>query len=340
MQWNTMETFFVKALNSSRIKKKPLIVSLSKSNDVNWLSSWINESNKYIIEKKNACVLIHINPNEIDSQYQSFKRFINGLNNDGHDISDDTNQLVIIHNNEVQFVINDSMDDEEKNDVLKAFVADFVDEVTNVEENNESSADTYREEYLKAKQEDSLERQRLRRLIELDRLEKNNDVKHEVTMSELKENIHTKEKVDDCKLSIKTPENQNIICTFNKNKTLDDVRRFLMDEKNIKREFFFHRVIPKITYKDMDEFKSLEELDLLPRSVLVIEYKSESHQKAYKFFDAKNYGANGIIGSLMNWWHGDSSLHVESEDEEPTKKENRETYNGNTTNLLDPNAKR
>lgn len=337
-----METYFVKALNSSRIKKKPLIVSLTKDNSLNWLNSWISEGNRQSIEKNNACVLISIHTSEADSQYQSFKRFIKSLDDVHNDITDD-NQLFIIHNNEVQFIIDDSMDNEEKNEVLKAFIIDFEDEVKKVESKKETVASTYKKEYLKAKHDDSLEKERLRKLIELDRLEKHNniesDVANKVSMPELKDNIHRKELVDECKLSIKTPENKNIICTFNKNKTLDDVRRFLMDEKDIKREFFFHRVIPRITYKDMDEFKSLEELDLLPRSVLVVEYKSESHQKAFKFFDAKN-GSSGIIGSFMNWWHGDASLHVEPEDEEPKKKENRETYNGNTTNLLDPNAKR
>lgn len=332
-----LETYFVKALNSSRIRKKPLIVALTKDNNLNWVNSWISENNTQSIENNNACVLINIYKSEADSQYQSLKRFLGSMDDVQIDIIDD-NQLVIIHNNEVQFVINDSMDDEEKNEVLRPFIVDFEDEDKNVENNTETVASTYKKEYLKAKHEDTLEKERVLKLIELDRLEKHNDVQSDVKMPELKDNIHKKELVDECKLSIKTPENQNIIFTFNKNKTLDDVRRFLMDEKDIKREFFFHRIIPRITYKDMDEFKTLEELDLLPRSVLVIEYKSESHQKVFKFFDAKN-GSSGIIGSFMNWWHGDASLHVDAEDEEPKKKQNRETYNGNTTNLLDPNSK-
>lgn len=123
-----METYFVKALNSSRIKKKPLIVSLTKDNSLNWLNSWISEGNRQSIEKNNACVLISIHTSEADSQYQSFKRFIKSLDDVHNDITDD-NQLVIIHNNEVQFVIDDSMDNEEKNEVLKAFIIDFEDEV-------------------------------------------------------------------------------------------------------------------------------------------------------------------------------------------------------------------
>lgn len=333
-----METYFLQALNRSRVKKKPLIVELTKDNNRNWLESWISEGNRQSIEKNNACVLINVHTNETDSQYQAFKRYIEGLDDVSSAITED-NQLVIIHNKEVQFVINNSMDDEEKNEALRAFIVDFEDEAKKAENKTETVASTYKKEYLRAKNEDTLEKEKLRNLNKLDRLEKNNEIQleaaNEVTVPELKDNIHKRELDDDCKLSIKTPENQNIICTFNKKKTLDDVRRFLMDEKEIKREFFFHRVIPRITYKDMDEFKSLEELDLLPRSVLVIEYKSESHQKAFKFFEAKN-GSRGIIGSLMDWWHGDAFLHVE---EEP-KKESRETYNGNGTNLLDPNAKK
>ncbi|KAF0270107.1 hypothetical protein FOG48_00851 [Hanseniaspora uvarum] len=362
MSVNTTEEYLVKAINRSKINKKPLVVYLSKNNDLNWINSWINEDVVDLINKRNACILLKIHINEMNIHYQFFKTYMKSLNNNENEMYEEVfstkdNVLVIIHNNESQYVINDDMDEEEKNEILQAFISDFKDELKVVSSTeNENKKDdndlstVQRNEYLKAKNEDFLERQRLRKLIELDRLEQketlnNNEntdtLINEVIIADLKDNIKTKDNNSECKLSIKTPENKNIIRTFDKNDTLDNVRKYLMEEENIKKEFFFHRIIPRVTYKDMDEFKTLEELDLLPRSVLLVEYKCGNQQKELKYFDSKTHNSNGIIRSLMNWWNGDVSLPHEHEKEitEPKKKDDRETYNGNTTNVLDPNKK-
>ena len=358
------DEYLVKAINSSKINKKPLVVYLSKDNSLEWLNSWVNEDIIDLINNRKACILLKIDINDLNSHYHFFKTYFKNLSNyedgDYEDIfASKDNVLVIIHNNEFQYAINDEMDNHEKNELLQAFISDFSVEpkINSKSENKDQSEKldsqkVYKNEYLKAKNEERLERQRLRKLIELDRLEKrersiNNKLsfnanENEVIIEQLKDNIKSKDTNNDCKLSIKTPENKNIIHTFTKEETLDDVRKYLMEEEGIYREFFFHRNIPRLTYKDMDEFKSLEELDLLPRSVLLIEYKSEEHQQKLKYFDAKTYNPTGLLGFLRNWWNGDASLqHEENEEEinEDDKKENRETYNGNTTNVLDPQKK-
>lgn len=364
MSIKVTDEYLVKAINSSKVNKKPLAVYLSKDNNLEWLSSWVNEDNVDLINNGKACILLKIDINDLNSHYQFFKTYFKNLSNYEHQVYEDIfagreNVLVIIHNNEFQYAINNEMENQEKNDLLQAFISDFQEKpksiskpTTKSQPEKLDSQKVYKNEYLKAKNEDRLERQRLRKLIELDRLEKkekslNNNVsstasENEVIIEQLKDNIKTKGTNKDCKLSIKTPENRNIIHTFTKDETLDDVRKYLMEEEGIQREFFFHRNIPRLTYKDMDEFKSLEELDLLPRSVLLIEYKSEEQQQGLRYFDAKTYNPTGLLGSLRNWWNGDASLqHVEEEEEvdEGDKKENRETYNGNTTNVLDPKKK-
>ena len=248
--------------------------------------------------------------------------------------------------------------EEKKNDVKKET---SVNKAKNIASIHAESERKYRQNLLKLQRGEREERKRIKQLIEQDKLEKKDrfqfgstSIEGEVIENEeIKDHIHNKQKfneITDCKLNIKTIDNKNIIHTFKSDDSLDTVRKYLVEVEKVEDNFMFHRNVPRLTYKDIDEFKSLKDLDLLPRSALILEPKYSLSNSRHKspFFEAKNDGNNNrtFIDMVYNWWNGNTTKHENEEEEEEeeeqtntidhTKKDSRETYNGNTTNVIDP----
>lgn len=243
---------------------------------------------------------------------------------------------------------------EEKKEPKKVKNVEEVPIETKVSEEKSANSETgqkYRKSILNAQREERQERERIKKLIELDKLEKkerfqynSNGVEEEVAeQGNVQDHIHSKAKpgeIKECKLSIKTTDNKNIIHSFKSDDSLDTVRKYLVETEKIDNNFMFHRNVPRMTYKDIDEFKSLQELDLLPRSALLLEPKHYS-SSSNNYFEAKNVAGGGIFNALYSWWNGSIQDQQEQKEEKATvpdedKKDPKETYNGNTTNLIDP----
>ena len=321
-----------------------------------------DEHDKYLTKEQKECLFI-INANNIQEVIS--------------DISDkeECNSILSMFISPYQeakkepifkITIQDKTEDKENKPIIKKEAKNVIKKETTVDKSkNISSAHAeserkYRQKLLKLQREEREERKRIKQLIEQDKLEKKDrfqfgstSIEGEVIENEeIKDHIHNKQKfnqITDCKLSIKTIDNKNIIHTFKSDDSLDTVRKYLVEVEKVEDNFMFHRNVPRLTYKDIDEFKSLKDLDLLPRSALILEPKHNPSNISHKspFFEAKNDSNHNrtFIDMVYNWWNGNTAAHENEEEEEEeeettiiddTKKDSRETYNGNTTNVIDP----
>lgn len=78
---------------------------------------------------------------------------------------------------------------------------------------------------------------------------------------------------NECTLRIKLDDSKTITHTFNScTNNLKDVKEYIetITNKKIPRYHSFHRVLPKKRFNGLDELKSLNTLDLMPRSTLYL----------------------------------------------------------------------
>lgn len=351
------------------------------------------ENLKSIAECNAAVLLKISNGNNANFQFfKNYVKNLSNFDAEEHEsyLSENKDCLFILNNNSIQEVISDISDKEECNSILAMFISSYKDtpakkkvekpalkvviqkeekkqpkpvkkekevpaetKVLNGKSATSEAGQKYRKNLLSAQKEERQERERIRKLIEQDKLEKkerfqysSTGIEEEVAEQEnVQDHIHSKArlgKVKECKLSIKTVDNRNIIHSFKSEDSLDAVRKYLVETENIDNNFMFHRNVPRMTYKDIDEFKSLQELDLLPRSALILEPKHYS-SASDNYFEAKNTPSGGIVNALYSWWNGNAEEQEDQEEQDETsiprdqhKKDPKETYNGNTTNLIDP----
>lgn len=161
------------------------------------------------------------------------------------------------------------------------------------------------------KREEHEEKKRIRALLEADKRERHlrqmNSSREVVANEALEENkMHNSNtsKYDMCSLSIKLFDGNSLKHDFKANQTLNDVRSWLDNETDHliipnanaslpsfatasypqpTHYVFHHPVLPRITYSDDQEFKKLSDLDLCPRSVLILKpiYDDKSYVNAY-----------------------------------------------------------
>ncbi|XBW37653.1 hypothetical protein QEN19_003234 [Hanseniaspora menglaensis] len=385
MDSKNFELYLAKAISKSKTKKKPLLVLIQEKktsehdNKTKWIDSWIAKENIELIEKDEAAVLFFI-WNGNNANFHFFKNYAKNLSNydsSEHDefFEENKTSLFIINKNTIQEVICDTYDKEECNSILSMFISSYKEKkeikpaplkiviqkekktehelsVQKASEIHNESERKYKESLLKEQHKERLERERIRKLIEQDKLDKkgrfifnsNLDEVEVLEKIELKDHIHNYQgfkKSSECKLSIKTFDNKNIIHSFNSQDSLDTVRKYLVEVEKLDDNFLFHRNVPRLTYKDIEEFKSLRELDLLPRSVLILEPKNKHHEDKKDYFEARNLKKTGITDMIYSWWNGAQTGETTTSEENENEKENekkdiRETYNGNSTNVIDP----
>ena len=160
------------------------------------------------------------------------------------------------------------------------------------------------------KREEHEERKKIRALLEADKRERH---LRQMTASRKTANEASEEdrmhksntsKYDMCSLSIKLFDGNSLRHDFKASQTLNDVRSWLdnaTDHLIIPNAnaslpsfatasypqpthyVFHHPVLPRITYSDDEEFKKLSDLDLCPRSVLILKpiYDDKSYVNAY-----------------------------------------------------------
>ncbi|CAK7890964.1 hypothetical protein CAAN3_01S03004 [[Candida] anglica] len=181
-------------------------------------------------------------------------------------------------------------------------------------DNNSPSLLQHQKKYRNMRNEQQLESQRIRNLLNSDVKEREAKKREEEIAKEYREKLKnqgkdlknptTNNKKDICVLSIKLLDGKSLVHEFTPLQTLNHVREWLDMETNnsiipddsasmpsfatssspMPTHYVFYRpVLPRITYTDEQEFLSLKELELCPRSALILKpiYEDISATKAY-----------------------------------------------------------
>lgn len=161
---------------------------------------------------------------------------------------------------------------------------------------------------------------RILNLIHNDNLERKSVSNHTTTNISPHDHILSNNSIDSnyCTLKLKTND-LSITHTFNSNSTLYDIKSFLyvnyplFFNKNDNLKFI--RVLPKLTYSnDIELTHTLKDLDLLPRSTLVIRCKKDIN------IPIQNKKPN-LISNLLYWFQLD--------DPDTTNNNNNRSNNNN-----------
>ncbi|CAI4947551.1 CRE_collapsed_G0004570.mRNA.1.CDS.1 [Saccharomyces cerevisiae] len=202
----------------------------------------------------------------------------------------------------------------------------------------ETTLEIQRREQLKQRKLAEEERERIIRLVRADRAERKAlDETHHRTLDDDKpldvhdyikdaQKLHSSK----CVLQIRMTDGKTLKHEFNSSETLNDVRKWVdLNRTDGDCPYSFHRGIPRVTFKDSDELKTLETLELTPRSALLL-----------KPLETQNSGLSvtgmegpSLLGRLYKgfstWWHNDKDPEVTSQREE-TSKPNRHEVRSST----------
>ncbi|QLL33892.1 hypothetical protein HG536_0F02170 [Torulaspora globosa] len=178
----------------------------------------------------------------------------------------------------------------------------------------EQVADTaqrkYHEEMQKQRKQSKEERERILRLVEADKAErrvrrKSSEDNSQGGQRQLQDNIKNIERLhaDECTLLIRLTNGENIMKKFDSKLKLNDVRSWVdANRTDSDCPYAFHRNIPRVTFSDSDELKTLEALDLSPRSALILK-PLENARSRLNIAEAKGPGLLGkVFNGLSSWW--------------------------------------
>lgn len=176
----------------------------------------------------------------------------------------------------------------------------------------ETAQRKYHEEMIRQRKQSREERERILRLVEADRAERRvlRENSADITkgdQTQLQDNIKNVERLHTktCTLLIRLTNGENISKKFDSKLRLNDVRRWVdANRTDDDCPYAFHRNIPRVTFSESDELRTLEALDLSPRSALILKPLAGSHNKL-NVAEAKGPGLLGkVFNGLSSWWVG------------------------------------
>lgn len=199
-------------------------------------------------------------------------------------------------------------------------------EKTFKEQVEETAQEMYKEKVAKERKLDREERERILRLVRADK-EERKAREHErqvqktfqptgeivVPDLEVHDNIKNKELLhsQNCILQIKLTNGKSIKHTFTHDNTLDEVRKWV-DQNRTDDDvpYAFHRSIPRYTYQESDELKTLETLELTPRSLLILK-PLESRTQPLNVTEVENPGLFGkVYNSFSALWGSNNTTNT------------------------------
>lgn len=197
----------------------------------------------------------------------------------------------------------------------------------------ETTQQKYHEELTKQRRIAQEERARILRLVEADRAERrarNRSTAAEGTVNrtQIHDNIKhvTGLPSDSCILLIRLTNGDSVTKQFNSNCNLNDVRTWVdANRTDGDCPYSFHRNIPRVTFSESDELKTLAALELLPRSALILRPLENAYNNL-NVAEAKGPGLLGkVFSGLSTWWSsGDANENRGSDTSENLKEENSE----------------
>lgn len=205
----------------------------------------------------------------------------------------------------------------------------------------ETAQQHYRSEVQKERVAARKERERILELLKADREERKNKERELLELSQKPmENIEndeiinesitdnfkdkTKLQTETCSLQIKLTNGSNLKHIFNSHDTLNDVRSWI-DRNRTDNDipFAFHRNVPRQTFSDSDELKSLQDLELTPRSSLILKPLQPINRDS-NIAESQDPVNPNILGKVYNglssWWNRSHSNSPSATSIPPAKK--------------------
>ncbi|KAH3672253.1 hypothetical protein WICMUC_004348 [Wickerhamomyces mucosus] len=205
----------------------------------------------------------------------------------------------------------------------------------------ETAAKKYKEEQIKKAKQTKEDRERIRRLLKADeeerklnllrkqeererqrRLSNNEDIdmddEHKIDEiiqenKTLRDNIHNRKLSNSfttpeiCSLAIRLLNGSSIRYDFKPTDTLNDVRNWIdQNRTDGDQPYCFHRTIPRITFGVTDEEKTLEKLELIPRSALILKpfsTYSDAFSQSGRSSNTRGLFAR-VFGGVSTWFSG------------------------------------
>ncbi|GAV52397.1 hypothetical protein ZYGR_0AG03880 [Zygosaccharomyces rouxii] len=152
------------------------------------------------------------------------------------------------------------------------------------------------------------ERERILQLVKADRAERKAMDLRSDGNDEVHDNIKDLSKLHakTCVLMIRLTNSSTLTSQFDSKETLNNVRKWVDDHRTDGDCLYaFHRNIPRVTFTDSEELKSLEDLQLLPRSVLILKPLENYYTNVA---EAKGPGLLGKVFTGLSSWLSRSSV--------------------------------
>ncbi|CAI4037503.1 hypothetical protein SMKI_02G3800 [Saccharomyces mikatae IFO 1815] len=188
----------------------------------------------------------------------------------------------------------------------------------------ETTLEIQRREQLKQRKLAEEERERIIRLVRADRAERKAlDETHHRTLDDQKpldvhDNIKDIRKLHSskCILQIRMTDGKTVKHEFDSSETLNYVRKWVdLNRTDGDCPYSFHRSIPRVTFKDSDELKTLEALELTPRSALLLKPLDSPNSKLV----VTGMEGPGLLDRLYKgfstWWRSNGEHEITSQQE-------------------------
>ena len=181
------------------------------------------------------------------------------------------------------------------------------------EQVQETSQQVYHDEVVKERKAEVEERKRILKLLEADKEERRAMETRESQMStepvEVHDNIKNRSilHTENCTLQIRLTNSETLTRKFKSTDTLNEVRTWVdVNRTDGDHPYAFHRNIPRMTFSESDEMKTLETLDLTPRSALTLQ-PLDTTTKPMNIAEMQQPGLlNKVYTGFSSWWGGET----------------------------------
>lgn len=303
------------AVDLSLQQKKPLLVYCTADND-DWLNKWMTEEFGKLLSSK--CIILKLVRGEVEYAY--FEQIWPSVPNPS---------ICCLKEGKIAGIIEgdceDEADQEGKRNALQAYLGfassqstrqpDDKSRKTLKEESAQRAARAYQENITKQRKIEKEERERIRQLVKADREEfkakgRLQSSQEPLALDRVHDNIKDTRQLTakTCTLQIRLLNGHAICHEFGSKTTLNSVRRWVDENRNDgDAPYIFFRSIPRQSFQESDELKSLSDLQLTPRSALILK-PIEMRNNDMHIVNAQGPGLLGrMYNSVRGWWNSGGS---------------------------------
>ena len=282
-----------------------------------WLNQWFHANNENISLLQNAAVWLKLTKGS--TQYQYFEQvfpnvvvpsvylvFNGKINAILQGEPDETLWDKLIHSLHVNLNTKPESKEEQKNPQDRQESSESFREQV-----QETTQQVYHEEVLKERKAEREERDRILKLLKADKEERKAAQSHtfatEAEPIEVRDNIKDPKRLhtENCVLQIKLTNSETLTRSFKSNDILNEVRTWVdVNRTDGDHPYVFHRSIPRMTFSESDEMKTLEQLELTPRSALILQPLNIA-SKNVKIAEVQQAGLfNRVYTGFSSWLGG------------------------------------